>query len=158
MAEVGFCVNFEDVALTVGSWKSVCALRAPTNQLVKLLKVAAMLEGIAGDAKPIGMRLMKLSTAGAGTATAATPERLNSAISPSNSNIPRSTARVNFSAEPSDSGKYLYAGKVHPQGGAIFNVEFDGAVLADDSEVVLQLKIPSAQVQVNASGHLVAEE
>lgn len=155
MAGVNCSLNFEDVAGVAGSWKTVAAICAPTNQMVRIRRVKIAGEGTAGDGKPIGVRLTRI-TAASGTGTSATPQKLNNALGLT----VQTTARVNFTVEPSESGTtpYAYVGKFHPQGGFVDDLPFDDLMLEVATELALQVKIPSAESAINMTGHVIFEE
>jgi hypothetical protein len=155
MAGVGLSVNFDNVALAVGSFKTVAAVKAPTNQMVRLKSFGFSTDGIAGDAVPLEYRLARI-TAASGTGTATTPIKLNNAMTVT----VQTTARKNFTSEPSDSGTapYLYPGLIHPQGGLSRDVTFDDIFIDGGTELALQVKVPTGGTAVNATGCLLVEE
>ena len=154
MAGVGICLNFEDVALSAGNWKTVASLKAPAQIMVKGRSLKFAGEGVAGDAKPIGVRLHMI-TADSGTATSSTPVKTNRA----HTVTVQTAGRVNFTAEPTlTSNELLFLDKFHPQGG-VYNVFLPlDFVLEKATEIALQMKLPASQTVINVSGHVLAEE
>lgn len=156
MAGLGAQLPFEDVA-TAGSatWKTIGSVKAPTNQMVHVMRLKICGEGIAGDAKPLGIRLTRI-TASSGTGTTATMPKTNNALSCA----VQSVGRVNFTVEPSLDGTapYLFAGKFHPQGGLVEDLSFSNVWIKEATEAALQVYTPSGGSAVNVSGHLEVEE
>jgi hypothetical protein len=156
MAGLRFSVNAEDVPLAVAAWKTVCSVRAPTNQAVQCLRAAMFPEGVDGAAKPLGVRLTRI-TAGNGTATSTTPIKLDNRLS----TTVQSTARRHFTGtEPTEDGtaQYLFVGKTHPQGALIQEVTFDDVFIKEGTEVALQLFVPTGGSGVNCTGNFYCEE
>jgi hypothetical protein len=155
MAGVKCSVNFAAVSTAVGSYKTIASVRAPTNQMVKLLSFAAHANGIAGDAQPLPFRLCRV-TAGSGTGTSTTPIKLNNALTVT----VQATARVNFTAEPTADGTdpYLLPGLFHPQGGIVREVEFSEVYLKEATELALQVQVPTGGTAVTLTGSLTVEE
>jgi len=155
MAGLNCSANFEDVAGTAGSWKTLLTLKAPTNQMLRIRRVKICGLGTAGDAKPIGVRLTRVSQ-GTGTGTTKTPQKLNNALTVT----VQATQRINFTVEPTEDGTdpYLYAGKFHPQGGLVDDLPFDDLIVKENTEVALEVKIESGQTAITMSGHLIYEE
>lgn len=156
MAGLKSSIAFEDVA-TAGSatWKTIASVKAPTNQMLRLLRVKICGEGIAGDAKPLGVRLARV-TAASGTATTGTMVKLNNALSAT----VQAVGRTNFTVEPSLDGTtpYLYSGKFHPQGGQVDDLAFEDCYLKEATELALQVYTPSGGSAINVSGHIEVEE
>lgn len=156
MAGLETSLNFEDVQLAAaGSWKTVVSVKAPTNQMVRVKTIAISGEGTAGDAKPVECRLVRV-TADSGTGTASTPIKLNNALTAT----VQAAGRVNFTAEPTESGTspYMYPFKFHPQGSFVFEKSFDTLYVKEATELAVECKIASGGTQINVSGHLVLEE
>lgn len=156
MARVNICLGFTDAATVAGAWKTLASLRAPANQIVALKRVRLHGEGIAGDAKPIGVRLCRI-TPGNGSATTVTPLKLNNALSLTVQTV----GRITFTGtEPTDDGTapYLMPDKFHPQGGKGDEMTFDDFLIANGTELALQVLVPSGQTAIPVSGHMVAEE
>lgn len=155
MARLDCGVYFEDVALTADAWVTVASLKAPANQMLALKRVKICGEGVAGDAKPLGVRVSRV-TADSGTGTAATPRRLNNALTAS----PQATARTTFTVEPTTApaGEYLFAGKFHPQGGTVDELVLGEVLVKEGTETAVQVKLPAGQSVINVSGHVNYEE
>lgn len=156
MAGLETSVNFEDVQLaSAGTWKTIVSVKAPTNQMVRIKSLAVHGEGIAGDAAPVEGRWVRV-TADSGTGTATTPIKLNNALTAT----VQAAARVNFTAEPTESGTnpYIFPFKVHPQGGLVRDHWGDGFFIKEATEIALEMKIPSGGTQFNVTGHVILEE
>ena len=155
MAGVGLSIGFDEVELVVDAWKTVASVKAPANQMVKLNSIALHADGIAGDAKPLLLRLARV-VAGSGSASAATPQKLNNALTVT----PQTTARKNFTTEPTADGTdpYIRPGLFHPQGGIIRDDTFSGLYLKEGSELAVQVKVPSGGVAVKVTGGAEVEE
>lgn len=160
MAGVNVCVNFTGVALSVGSWKTVCAVATPAERMLRVKSFAIFTDGTDGAAKPIEYRLVR-ATSATGTSTAATAFKLNNALG----STPVTVGSVNYTVEPTYGGGAIdeatpqfYRGLFHPQGGVIREVTFDDAYVEEGTMLALQAKIASAQSGANATGHIVVEE
>jgi hypothetical protein len=156
MAGLKCSVNFDDADLPVNSWKTVCALKAPTNQALQVLKANFFPNGVSGDAEHLDFRLTRI-TAASGTGTATTPIKLDNRLS----TTPQATARIDFSAEPTEDGTapYIYPGRCHPQGALMMEVIFDDAFIKEGTELALQIKVPSGGASTtDARGHIIYEE
>ncbi|MFH0903175.1 MAG: hypothetical protein V2A73_21310 [Pseudomonadota bacterium] len=155
MAGNVFCIGFTDVVTVVNTWKTMASIRAPTNQMVHVKRVKVVGAGIAGDAEPLGVRLARV-TAGTGTRTVAVAQKLNNALPCA----VQSTVCVNFTAAPTDSGTdpWLYPSRFHAQGGQADDVTFDDLWIAENTELALQVRVPSGGTAITATGHIVAEE
>jgi uncharacterized protein (DUF2126 family) len=154
MAKLGLCLNWEDVTLSVNAWKTVGAIKAGSDQQIAIERVRLATGGVAGDAIPLEVRLQPV-TAASGTGTSATPSKRNR----SNGTTARSTARVNFSAEPtSTANSHIGQDKFHPQGGEFQDFTFGDVVSAAAEEWAIQVKVPSGQTAVTCSGHCFYEE
>lgn len=143
-------VPFE-VTLSVGAWKGVASIAAPADQDVEILKYEIHLTGIAGDAVAVQKRFSRV-TKGTGTATSAT---IHAADNRSATAF-RATAKTNFTVAPTETSPaaYLSFGAIHPQGGTIEDVRFDGIVIGEDTELLLELQIPSGGDAVAAVGYI----
>lgn len=155
MAGLNLQLPFFEVTLTVNAWKTAAAIKAPTNQMLRVKGAKLATDGIAGDAQPLLFRLARI-TPGNGTATSATPQKTNDAMTAT----PQSTGRINFTAEPTDDGTapYTYADAFHPQGGLAEPMEFDEVYVKEGKELALQIKVPSGGTAVKVTGHLKYEE
>jgi len=154
MAGLKASVNFFDVELAVASWKTIASIKAPANQPVRILKFVLTGNGVAGDAEPCDVRLTRI-TADSGTGTATTPIKLNNALGAT----VQSVARVNFTAEPTESGTapYLYPQKFHPQSGVMHDVTFDDCFIAHATEICLEAQVPAGSA-IDVTGHIIIEE
>ena len=154
MAGLRACVNF-DATTAADAWKGACSIAAPTNQMVKILKVKLTGTGTAGDAVPVEARFTRI-TKGTGTATAATPQKLNNALTAT----VQTTAKHTFTIAPTEDGTapYLYYGGFHPQGGLSDDLTFDEFTVKENTEVLLEVKVPSGGAAGNVRGNIVFEE
>jgi len=154
MARLRLCGNWEDVALAVGSWKTVASVKAGADQVELIKRVRLATDGIAGDAKPLEFRMQRV-TAGTGTGVTVTASKLNE----TNGTTPRSVFRNNFTAGPTEaSNGVLGQDKFHPQGGEYQDFSFEDLEVAQGNEIAVQVKVPSGGTAVNCSGHIIYEE
>lgn len=98
------------VALAAATAKTVLQIQAPTNQCVKVLGWGVYFDGVTASAVPVGVRLVRQTSAG----TAST------GVANSLSNRPEtilSVARYGASAEPTNAGSSAEADRItcHPQ-------------------------------------------
>ena len=154
MAGLRCSVNFDMTDVAADAWKTVCALKAPTNQMLKLLKANFFPNGTTGDAPHIDLRLTRI-TAASGTGTAVTPIKLNNAFSCT----PQATARMAFTSEPTEDGTspYIYPSRTHPQGALMNEVVFDEVGIKEGTELALQCKVVTT-TGIDPRGHLIYEE
>ena len=154
MAGLNLCVNWIDVALASGSYKTMCAIKAGADQMVRIKSIWQSSAGIAGDAEPLSVRLCRI-VADSGTGTGTTPQKLNNALTAT----PRSTCRNNFTVEPTESGTapYIFPHKSHPQGASSKECSFDDVFVNEDTEIAVQIKLPSGGA-INNTGHVIIEE
>jgi hypothetical protein len=155
MAGLNLSVNFDDVTLSVDAYKTVASIQAPTNHMVRVKSLWVCANGVAGDAEHLYVRLCRV-TGATGTGTAVTPQKLNNGLSCA----ALSTARVNFTGEPTADGTlpYIYPHKIHPQGASAKEASFDECFIKEGTELALQVKVPSGGTPVECSGHLIIEE
>lgn len=154
MAGLNLSVNFDDVALVVGSYKTVAAVQAPANQMVRIKGFWVCTNGIAGDAEHIYVRLTR--TTASGTGTTITPVKLNNALTAT----AQCVCKVNFTVEPTLDGTlpYIYPHKIHPQGASAKDCSFDEVYIKEGCQIALQVQVPSGGTIVKCSGHLLIEE
>jgi hypothetical protein len=164
MAGLNVAVNFSNVACVVGSWKTICGVTAPTGsglqQMLRVKSFSLAFDGTDGVAKPLEYRLVR-ATISTGTNTTATAYKLCNSFGAT----PRTVGHVNYTVEPTYGGSAIddttpqfFRGLVHPQGGVIREVTFDEVIVEHGTDLVLQVKIPSAGSIVNATGCIVVEE
>lgn len=154
MARLKLCVNFEDYELAANAWKTAAAIKAPANQMVAITNLWVSMNGVAGDAEHAKVRLRRIQ-AGTGTGTTVTPAKVDN----TRTATPQSTARVNFTVEPTDDGDLtLYPHKVHPQGASSKDTTFSDVVLKEGTEIALQIKLPNGATAVKTDGHVEIEE
>lgn len=157
MARLDCCVNFRNLQLAAAAtWKTMASIEAPAEQMIAIKRIKITGNGIAGDAEPIEVRLTRVE-ASSGTGTATTPQKINNALTAT----PQATARVAFSSEPTEDGTdpYLYPSKFHPQGGSVDELTFDGEIIvAEGTELALEMQVPTAGTQIYVSGHIIYEE
>lgn len=155
MAGLKCCANFEDILTVVGSWKTVISLRATLYDIVRVCRVKIHGEGIAGDAKPVAVRLTRV-VASSGTGTTGLAIKLNNAFPLT----PETVVRYNFTVEPTETGTtpYLYVSKFHPQGGQADDITFDDLMIDSGTELALQIKVPAGGTAINVTGHIIIEE
>lgn len=155
MAKLQLCLNWEDVTLSVNAWKTVGSVKAGSDQVLSLVRMHLGVDGISGDAKPLEVRLQRV-TASSGTGTSATPGRVNE----TNGTTIRSSCRINFTAEPTAiaTGPDLFHNKFHPQGGVINELVLLEAEVAAAQECAVQVKVPTGGNADKCSGHLVYVE
>lgn len=155
MAGLNLSISFDDVTLTVGSFKTVLCVKAPTNQMVRVKSIWQAFSGVAGDAAPLDVRLMR-TTAASGTGITVVAQKLCTSLSAT----AQTTARKNFTVEPTADGTdpYLYWHKVHPQGASAKESTFDECFIKEGTELALQIKVPSGGTAVTTSGHMIVEE
>jgi hypothetical protein len=155
MAGLNCSVNFDDVTLAVGSYKTVASVQAPANHMVRVKSLWVCANGVAGDAEHLYVRFCRV-TGATGTGTAITPQKLNNALTAT----PLSTARVNFTVEPTADGTlpYIFPHKIHPQGASAKEASFDECFIKEATELSLQVQVPSGGTAVKCSGHLIIEE
>ncbi len=99
-----------EIALSAATAKTVCQLRAPTNQRVKILAWGIYFDGISNSAEPVQVRLLRQTTNG--TMTTLNPVKVDDSISDSLQTSGGHTA----TAEPT-AGDLLKRIEVHPQSG-----------------------------------------
>lgn len=155
MAGLNCSVNWDDVTLAVGSYKTVASVNAPANHMVRVKSLWVCANGVAGDAEHLYVRLCRV-TETTGTGDTITPQKLNNALTAT----PQSVARVNFTAEPTADGTlpYIFPHKIHPQGSSAKDCSFDDVYIKEDTELSVQVKVPSGGTAVKCSGHLIIEE
>lgn len=130
------------------SAKTILQVVAPAAQRLTVRRAGISFDGVAADAAPILVRLLRQSTAG--TMSALTPV----ALSPAGATV-RAAAQHTASAEPT-AGDVLLAVNVHPQAGyheilpADFTIE-----VAESGRVGLEV---TAGASVNALAHIGWEE
>lgn len=93
------------------SLKTLVQVVAPAAQRLRVRKWGVSFDGVASDAEPIQVRLLRQTTAG--TMSALSPVALN----PAGSTV-RATAQHTATAEPT-AGDVLAAVEVHPQSGYV---------------------------------------
>lgn len=155
MARLEFNAGFSNVNGAVGSWKGILSVRAPTNQVVAVKRVKISGHGTSGDAKPIDVRLTRIS-AGTGTATTITPQKLNNIYTAT----VQSVAKKDFTVAPTEDGTdpHIYEGNLHPQTGFVDELTFSDLTIKEGTELLLEVKIPSSESQIPFSGHMICEE
>lgn len=154
MAGLVCSVNFDVTNIAADAWVTVASLRAPTNQMLKLLKANFFPNGTSGDAPHIDLRLSRV-TAGSGTGTAVTPVKVNNAFTCT----PQATARIAFTAEPTADGTlpFIYPSRTHPQGALMNEVVFDTVGVKEGTELALQAFVVTT-TGLDPRGHLIYEE
>lgn len=162
MAFNDLCLNFDapdatnpGILLTAGSFKTVASIKAPSDGPIKVKAVKLGASGIAGDAVPLVIRFRRVTPA-SGTGTSETPVRTNGTIAAS----PRSTCRINFTSEPTalSPDEILFPDRFHPQGGIANGFQISPFVQEEESEVALQIQVPTGQTAVRVTGHILFEE
>ena len=128
--------------------KTLVQVVAPAAQRLKLRKWGVTFDGVASDAAPIEVRLLRQSTAG--TMSALSPV----AVSPAGATV-RATAQHTATAEPT-AGDVLAAVEVHPQSGYVEVMPPDLSVeVAESGRVAIEV---TAAAAVNARAFLWWEE
>lgn len=151
MANNLFALEPAAIAVAVGAAKTLIQLVAPTNIRVKVLGWGVAFDGILTTGQPVGVRLLRQSTAG--TMSALTPVNLNSV-----SETIQSTAQHTATAEPT-AGNVLFTGQIHPQQGIVIQYPYGQEIIVPGGgRLGLEVNIPAGQATLNARAHMHCEE
>lgn len=110
MANLLFSAQISEQALSQDTVETLIQLSAPANQRVKLVRWGVFFDGTQPRNEPIQVRLIRQESSG--TADALSLVKLDNSLS----ETVRSTARYNFSVEPSGSS-VIESYNIHPQQG-----------------------------------------
>jgi hypothetical protein len=101
MADLRFSAQISEQALSSDTTETLIQLAAPANQRVKILRWGVFFDGTQPRNEPVQIRLLRQTSSG--TADALSLVLLDDSLS----ETPQTSARSNFTAEPS-SGDVLY--------------------------------------------------
>jgi hypothetical protein len=147
MARIRCVAQTAEVA-TGTSAKTLLQIVAPANQRLAVKGYAISFDGVAGDAAPIIVDVLRQSTAG--TMSSLTPA--NDGVG---SETIQSTAQHTATAEPT-AGAILRSDNIHPQTGVEFRYAFDEEILvAGGGRLGLRV---TAGANVNALSRFLYEE
>lgn len=149
MARLRSTVTSEGEIATGTAAKTLLQLVAASNHRIALLGFSISFDGVASDAAPIQVDILRQTTAG--TMSSATPVKED----PGCDETIQTTAQKNATAEPT-AGDVLRRYQVHPQVG--IEIKFG----ADEEIIIpgggrLGLRVTAAAT-VNALGHMTFEE
>jgi len=151
MANNQFVLESGSVACTVGSAKTIVQAVAPANIRVKLLGFGVAFDGILTTGQPVGVRVLRQTTAG--TMSALTPVNTNSV-----SETIQTTAQYNATAEPT-AGNVLYNGQIHPQQALLWQYPYGAEyIIPGGGRVGIECNVVAGQSAVNVRAHMHLEE
>jgi len=138
-----------EVALSAATVKTIVRVKAPANQMVKVLAWGVSFDGTVSTNEPVVVQLLRQTTDGTGTSF--TAKKVNDSISTS----VQSTTHKDFSAEPT-AGDILDTKEIHPQSGLhIIFPPGQEPIVGGGGRLAIRATAPNA---VNVSGNLFCEE
>ena len=145
--------NGEVASAAVTVNKTILQILAPANQIVAVRGYAISLDGIAGNAEPVVVEVLRQTSAGTGM-TAGT-----AANDGAGSETVQTTVTKAASAEPT-AGTILRQDNIHPQTGAEWRyAPFDEEILVPGGgRLGLRFTVPTGGAAVNALGRFYCEE
>ncbi len=150
MARLKFTAHSDgEVALVAATAKTVLQLLAPTNQRIAIRGYAVSFDGIAGNAEPVIVEVLRQTTAG--TMTAGVKVKDDSF----GSETIQTTVTKNATAEPTASD-VIRQDNIHPQTGVEFRFAPDEElVVAGAGRLAIRCTAPAA---VNVLARFICEE
>jgi hypothetical protein len=149
MADLRFSAQISEQALSSDTTETLIQLAAPANQRVKILRWGVFFDGTQPRNEPVQIRLLRQTSSG--TADALSLVLLDDSLS----ETPQTSARSNFTAEPS-SGDVLESYNIHPQQGIFVPyVLGQELILGGGGRIGVDCNAPN---NVNARAFIIGEE
>jgi hypothetical protein len=149
MADLRFSAQISEQALSSDTTETLIQLAAPANQRVKILRWGVFFDGTQPRNEPVQIRLLRQTSSG--TADALSLVLLDDSLS----ETPQTSARSNFTAEPS-SGDVLESYNIHPQQGIFVPyVLGQELIIGGGGRIGVDCNAPN---NVNARAFIIGEE
>ena len=150
MAALQGQVSLGMTALVAGTPQTVCRVKAPTNQRVRVLGYGFFFDGTSNSAQPVQVQIGRISADGTFTAADSAAQRGGV-----DRDVPDSAVGVNASAEPTYSN-YLKTLTVHPQLGYEYLAPLGQEIVIKGGGMLgFVINAPAA---VNVRGYVMFEE
>lgn len=149
MADLQFSARVPEQALSSDVTGTVIQLTTPANQRVKILRWGLFFDGTQPRNEPVSVRVLRQTSSG--TADPLSLVKLDNSIS----ETPQTTARYNFSSEPTD-GDILESYNIHPQQGIMIPyVLGQELIIGGGSMLGISCAAPN---NVNVTAYIIGEE